>query len=122
MVGMIMAYTAISVVNTLVMATARRRREFGLQRLTGSTRGQVLRMMSVEAVLVAAIGIVLGTLVSTTTLVPFSLVVSGTPMPHGPLWIYLAVIGTAGLLTMIATMLPTWFSTRTRPAEAAVSA
>ncbi|HEV8560023.1 MAG TPA: FtsX-like permease family protein [Actinophytocola sp.] len=122
MVGMIMAYTAISVVNTLVMATARRRREFGLQRLTGSTRGQVLRMMSVEAVLVAAIGIVLGTLVSTTTLVPFSLVVSGTPVPHGPLWIYLAVVGTAGLLTMVATVLPTWFTTRTRPAEAAVSA
>jgi putative ABC transport system permease protein len=119
LVGMIMAYTAISVVNTLVMATARRRREFGLQRLTGSTRGQVLRMMSVEAVLVTAIGVVLGTMVSAGTLVPFSLVVNGTPMPTGPLWIYLGVIGAAGLMTMIATVLPTWFATRSRPVDAA---
>src|SRR4030095_5751619 len=45
LVGMIVAYTAIAVVNTLVLATARRRREFALLQLTGSTRGQVLRMM-----------------------------------------------------------------------------
>ena len=119
LVGMIMAYTAISVVNTLVMATARRRREFGLQRLTGSTRGQVLRMMGVEAILVTAIGVVLGTIVSAGTLVPFSLVVNGTPVPSGPLWIYLAIIGAAGLMTTLATILPTWFATRPRPAEAA---
>jgi putative ABC transport system permease protein len=118
MVGMIMAYTAISVVNTLVMATARRRQEFGLQRLTGSTRGQVLRMMSVEALLVTAIGVVLGTIVSAGTLVPFSLVVSGTPLPSGPPWIYLGIIAAAGLMTALATILPTWFATRPRPAEA----
>jgi putative ABC transport system permease protein len=121
LVGMIMLYTAISVVNTLVMATAQRRREFGLQRLTGSTRGQVVRMMSVEAILVAGIGIVLGTIVSATTLVPFSLAVSDSPMPSGPLWIYLGVIGVAALMTMVATVLPTWFATRARPAEAAVT-
>lgn len=119
LVGMIMLYTAISVVNTLVMATAQRRREFGLQRLTGSTRGQVVRMMSVEAILVAGIGIVLGTIVSTTTLIPFSLVVSDSPWPSGPLWIYLGIVGAAGLMTMLATVLPTWFATRARPAEAA---
>jgi putative ABC transport system permease protein len=61
LVGMIVAFTAISVVNTLAMATASRRREFGLQRLTGATREQVLRMMAVEGALVAAIGILLGT-------------------------------------------------------------
>lgn len=119
MVGMIMAYTAISVVNTLVMATAQRRREFGLQRLTGSTRGQVLRMMGVEAVLITAIGVVLGTIVSAGTLVPFSLVVNNTVWPSGPLWIYLGVIGAAGVMTMLATVLPTWFATRSRPAAAA---
>jgi putative ABC transport system permease protein len=72
LVAMIVAYTAISVVNTLVLATARRRREFALLRLTGSTPGQVLRMMTMEGVLIAVIGIVLGTAASTTTLLPFS--------------------------------------------------
>src|SRR5690606_2444345 len=39
----IVTYTAISVINALASSTITRRREFGLQRLTGSTRGQVLR-------------------------------------------------------------------------------
>jgi putative ABC transport system permease protein len=121
LVGMIMAYTAISVVNTLVMATARRRREFGLQRLTGSTRGQVIRMMSVEALLVTGIAVILGTVLSATTLVPFSLVVADTVWPSGPIWIYLGVVGAAGLMAMAATVLPTWFATRARPAEAAIT-
>jgi putative ABC transport system permease protein len=55
-VGMIIAYTAVSVINTLAAATARRRREFGLQRLTGATPAQVLRMMVGEGVLVALAG------------------------------------------------------------------
>jgi putative ABC transport system permease protein len=119
LVGVIVAYTAISVVNTLVLATARRRREFALLRLTGSTRGQVLRMMSMEGVLIAVIGIVLGTAVSTTALVPFSVAASDSPTPSGPPWIYLAVISTAATLALTATLLPTWQALRSPPAEAA---
>jgi putative ABC transport system permease protein len=121
MAGMIVAYTAISVVNSQVMATSARRREFGLQRLTGSTRGQVLRMMLVEAGMVSLIGIVLGTIVSATSLVPFTLVTDGSLTPQGPLWIYLAVIGTATALTLLSTALTTWVTLRPRPAEAAVA-
>jgi putative ABC transport system permease protein len=121
MVGMIIAYTAISVVNSQVMATSARRREFGLQRLTGSTRGQVLRMMIVEAGMVSLVGVVLGTIVSTTTLVPFTLVTDGSLLPRGPIWIYLGVIGTATLLTLLSTVLTTWVTLRPRPAEATVA-
>jgi putative ABC transport system permease protein len=120
LVGMIVAYTAISVVNTLVLATTRRRREFALLRLTGSTCGQVLRMMGMEGVLVAVIGIVLGTAVSTTTLVPFSVAASDSVLPSGPPWIYLAVIGTAAVLALTATLLPTWQALRSHPAAAAL--
>jgi putative ABC transport system permease protein len=122
LVGMIVAYTAISVVNTLVLATARRRREFALLRLTGATRGQVLQMMSMEGVLIAAIGIVLGTAVSTTALVPFSVAASDSLMPSGPRWIYPAVIGAAAVLTLSATLLPTWQALRSPPADAAAPA
>jgi putative ABC transport system permease protein len=121
MVGMIIAYTAISVVNSQVMATSARRREFGLQRLTGSTRGQVLRMMLVEAGMVSLIGIVLGTIVAATTLVPFTLVTDGSLTPHGPIWIYLGVAGTATLLATVSTMVTTWVTLRPRPAEATVA-
>jgi putative ABC transport system permease protein len=120
MTGMITAYTAISVANTLVMATARRRREFGLQRLTGSTRAQIMRMMGIEGFLVALIGIVLGTIVAALAIMPFTLVASDSILPSGPIWIYLAIVGVAGLLAMTATLLPAWAATRAKPVEAAL--
>lgn len=115
---MLIAYTAVSVINTLVSATVRRRREFGLQRLTGSTRGQVLRMLTTEAALVAAAGILLGTLVAAATLIPFSSAVSDSPIPTGPLWIYLLIIGAAALLTFASILTPATATLRSRPAEA----
>lgn len=121
MAGMIIAYTAISVVNSLVMSTTARRREFGLQRLTGATRGQVLRMMTVEAGMTTIIGVLLGTMVAATTLVPFTLVTDGSLLPKGPPEIYLAVTGAAAVLTFGATLVSTWVGLRTRPAEAAVA-
>lgn len=121
MAGMIIAYTAISVVNSLVMSTSARRREFGLQRLTGATRGQVLRMVTVEAGMTTAIGVLLGTVVAFTTLMPFTLVTDGSLLPTGPLAIYLGVTGAAAVLTFGATLLTTWVGLRTRPAEAAVA-
>ncbi|MDF5755645.1 ABC transporter permease [Spongiactinospora sp. TRM90649] len=122
MVGLIMIYTAIALVNTQVMVTAARRREFGLQRLTGSTRAQVLRMTGIEGLMVAVIGVVLGTVASVVTLVPFSITVAGSPLPSGPIVIYLGIVGVAVALTLAATWVPTWLVTRSRPAEAATAA
>jgi putative ABC transport system permease protein len=119
LVGMLIAYTAVSVVNTMVSATVRRRREFGLQRLTGSTRGQVLRMLTTEGVLVAFAGITLGTLVALASLLPFASAVSSSAIPSGPIWIYLLIIGAAFFLTLFSTLIPATTTLRTRPAEAA---
>ncbi|MFI5712223.1 ABC transporter permease [Kribbella sp. NPDC051620] len=119
---MLIAYTAVSVVNTLASATVRRRREFGLQRLTGSTRGQVLRMLTTEGILVALSGIVLGTLVALATLLPYASAVSTSATPSGPIWIYLAIIAIAFTLTMLSTLIPATKSLSTRPAEAAARA
>ncbi|MBP2325600.1 putative ABC transport system permease protein [Kibdelosporangium banguiense] len=115
--GMIILYTAISVINTLVVETADRRREFGLLRLSGARRGQVLRMAGVEGLAIAIAGIGLGTLISAGTLVPFSLAAMDSVLPYGPIWIYLAVAGAAGILTMAATLIPTWFALRPRPVD-----
>ncbi|GHF80921.1 ABC transporter permease [Kitasatospora xanthocidica] len=115
--GTIVGYAVISLVNTLIISASERRREFALQRLVGSTTAQILRMMAVEALLVAVSGAFLGTLVGVATLVPFSLALNGSPWPQGSLWIYLAVIGSVGVLTFAATLLPTRMTLRTRPAE-----
>lgn len=121
LVGMIIAYTVISVANTLVMATVRRRREFGLQRLTGSTRAQVLRMAGFEGGLVALIGIVLGTIVSAGAIVPFCLVATDSLLPMGSPLIYLSIIGIAAALALTATLLPAWAATRGPAVDAATS-
>ena len=118
---MIVAYAAISVINVLSASTGARRREFGLQRLTGATRTQVMRMVGAEGVLVAALGIGLGTLASVATLVPFSLARADSLTPSGSPLIYLGVVAAALTLTLGATLLPAWRALRQRAAEAATA-
>lgn len=118
LVAMVVGYAVIALVNTLVMATGERRREFTLQRLVGATRGQVMRMMTVEALLTALAGIVLGTVVAAATLVPLSKAVLDSSMPVGPPWIFVTVTISALALTLFATLFPARFALRTRPSAA----
>ncbi|RXZ81133.1 ABC transporter permease [Paenibacillaceae bacterium] len=118
-VAMIVAYTAISVINALASSTTARRREFALQRLTGFTRAQVLRMLAAEALLVATIGVLLGTLSAFVTTVTFSLGRANTAYPAGSPLVYVAVVTVAVLLTLLATLIPGVWGTRQRPIDAA---
>ncbi|QKV96591.1 ABC transporter permease [Streptomyces sp. NA02950] len=116
-VAMIVGYAAITVVNTLVAVTRKRRTEFGLARLTGATRAQVMGMLTVEGTLVAVIATVLGTLASATTIVPYSLVKNDSLLPSGSIGIYLGIVGGSLLLIFGATLYPTWRGMRTPPIE-----
>ncbi|TCO50643.1 FtsX-like permease family protein [Actinocrispum wychmicini] len=117
-VSMILGFAALTVVNTLVAATSRRRGEFGLLRLAGSTRSQVLRTLATEGVLVAVVGVALGGVASLATVLPFSLARVQSVVPAGSPWILVAVIGAAGAVTLGATLWSTWLATRTRPITA----
>ncbi|NED96046.1 ABC transporter permease [Phytoactinopolyspora alkaliphila] len=121
LVLMIVGYAAISVINTLVSSTMARRREFGLQRLAGSTRGQVMRMVGTEGTFVAVTGVALGTIASLAILVPVSLKRVDSVVPAGSPLIYAAIAGLAVLLTLGAMLLPAWRATRGRPAKSAVA-
>ena len=120
-VAMIVGYAAITVINTLIAVTRRRQGEFGLQRLTGATKAQVLGMLSVEGVLVAVVATVLGTIASAATIVPYSLVKAKSVLPEGSIGSYLAIIGGAFALILGATLLPSWWGMRTPPIETARS-
>lgn len=50
--GLIIAFTVIAVINTLIMATLHRSREFALLRMIGATRSQVRRMARWESLAV----------------------------------------------------------------------
>jgi putative ABC transport system permease protein len=62
--GIALLYTGISLANTMVMATSDRVRDLAALRLAGATHRQVLRLVGAEALTVAAVGGVLGLLVT----------------------------------------------------------
>ncbi|WP_030244613.1 FtsX-like permease family protein [Streptomyces sp. NRRL S-350] len=82
--GLLVCFAAVSTVNTLVALTADRRREFALLRLVGSTRRQLLRMLTVEAALTTVIGVLLGAAVAAAASGAFSRAVRGSVVPTVP--------------------------------------
>jgi putative ABC transport system permease protein len=121
LLGMLIAFTAIAVGNTLVMATLDRTGEFARLRLSGATHRQVTRMVRWEVLVVALIGTALGTAAALGTLVPFSNGVTGDSTPYiPPLW-YLTLLAGIVVLGLVATGLPARVALRPAPAEAAGS-
>ncbi|PPK68314.1 FtsX-like permease family protein [Actinokineospora auranticolor] len=116
--GVILGYIVISVANTLVMTTTQRAREFALLRLVGATRRQVRRMMLTEAVVSAGIAIVIGSLIPVIPLALLGIGVSGSPLPAGPVTVYLGIIGAAALLGLLSVVIPTRVALRPRPIDA----
>lgn len=115
LLGVVVGYATISLVNTQILATAERRREFALLRLVGATRRQVLRMTAAEALLVAGAGTVLGVLVAALTLVPVGLSVLDSLLPGGSPWTLVTVVAAASALTLASGLLATAAALRTRP-------
>ncbi|MFI9330499.1 ABC transporter permease [Kitasatospora sp. NPDC052868] len=104
--GLVLGFTAISVVNTLAMATADRRREFALLRLTGATRRQILGMLRLESVAVVATGVALGSAIAFAVLTAFSLGMTGSAEVAWGWTGYAGVLALAAALALAATALP----------------
>ncbi|MFF7448461.1 MULTISPECIES: FtsX-like permease family protein [unclassified Streptomyces] len=107
--GIALLYTAISLANTLLMATADREREFASLRLAGATTGQVLRLVAVEAAVVVAVGALLGLLVTTLDLAGMSsaLHLQSAPAALRLPWPELATVtGTCAVLAITSAVLP----------------
>ncbi|MFE4590985.1 ABC transporter permease [Streptomyces laurentii] len=113
-----LVYTGIALANTLVMATTDRVRDLAALRLTGATKAQILRLVTVESVLVVAAGAVLGGAVWALNLLgvwgALGLldVRSGIVVPWSAIG---TVTGAAALLAALAATLPAAFALRTRP-------
>lgn len=115
--GLIVAFTAIAVVNTLAMSTADRARELAVLRLSGATRRQIMRMLGGETLAVVLIAGVLGTAIALATLTAFGRGMTGGG-PSVPPLAHLGVIAWGGLLAAAATALPARLAMRARPADA----
>jgi putative ABC transport system permease protein len=120
-VGMITLFVAIMLVNTLIAATASRRREFAQQRLAGATRGQLTAMVALEAALVTVTGVIGGAVGSLFTVLPFASARAGSFVPDVTPAAFAIVVAIAVVLTAAAMLGTTRRSVR-GPATAAMRA
>lgn len=119
--GLILAFTAIAVVNTLAMSVSERIKEFAMLRLAGATRRQVLRMLRIEALSILLIAGVLGTGIALAVLTAFSIGMTGSAAPTVMPVVYATVVGAAALLVLVASALPGRVALKARPVEVAAS-
>jgi putative ABC transport system permease protein len=116
-----MAYAAIASVNTLAVAVLSRRREFAAQRLAGATRREVAAMLSVEAVVIGAAGLVLGTVIALCTVLPMAVAV-GAFIPSGPLWVFPATAAAILAIVYPVTRVTAGLAMRRRAIDAVTAA
>ncbi|TDC98138.1 ABC transporter permease [Actinomadura sp. 7K507] len=114
--GLIIAFTAIAVVNTLAMSTSGRASELALLRLVGTTRRQVMRMLGWETLAIVGVAAALGTAIALITLTAFSSGMTGGA-PHVPPLGHLGVLALGGVLAAVATALPARLAMAARPAD-----
>ncbi|MGW7067980.1 FtsX-like permease family protein [Streptomyces sp. NPDC054855] len=119
--GLILAFTAIAVVNTLAMSVSERIREFAMLRLVGASRRQVLRMLRTEALSVLLIGTALGSGIALAVLTAFSIGMTGSAAPSIAPLVYVSVVAVAALLALTATALPGRAALRPRPVTVATA-
>ncbi|MET8562145.1 FtsX-like permease family protein [Streptomyces flaveolus] len=119
--GLVLAFTAIAVVNTLAMSVAERGREFALLRLAGATRRQVLRMLRTEALSVLLLATSVGSGIALAVLTAFSVGMTGRTAPTVTPLLYVGVVAVAGLLALLASAVPGRVALRVRAVTVATA-
>lgn len=99
-VGIIVVFVCVMLVNSLYAATSYRSREFGQQRLAGATPGQVLGTVGVEGLILTVTGVVFGALAALAGIIPFTVVRSDEVLPGEVYGIGLAVVAVAAAVTL----------------------
>ncbi|MFI0815872.1 ABC transporter permease [Streptomyces sp. NPDC021098] len=107
--GIALLYTGISLANTMAMATSDRVRDLAALRLAGATPWQILRLVGAEALMVVAVGAILGALVAGGELAGMASALTLLSV-HAAIQIPWAAIGAAtgacALLAVVASVIP----------------
>ncbi|MFD6992572.1 ABC transporter permease [Streptomyces sp. NPDC059943] len=120
--GIALLYTGIALANTLVMATSDRVGDLAVLRLTGATGPQVLRLVAAEALVVVAVGTLLGAVVAGLNLLgvrgALALLSVRSPLvvPWGSVG---AMVAASAVLAVLAAVVPALAALRRRPVELA---
>ncbi|MFJ4620116.1 ABC transporter permease [Streptomyces sp. NPDC088812] len=116
----VVMFCFIAILNTLLMATADRRRDLVVLRLAGATPGQVMRFFIAESLLVAAIGVALAliaTALNLTGLWGALHQLFGTAPLTVPYAAITAVTARSTLLAVAGTVLPVSAASRARTVQ-----
>src|SRR4051794_33590877 len=116
--GIIFVFTAVAIVNTLMMIALHRTRELALLRLVGGTRRQVLAMARWEGGLTVALGLGIGAAIALITLVPTSIILTGSKVPYAPAGLLALVLGSSAAIGLLATQVSTRIALRPRAVRA----
>ena len=101
-VGMIVVFAAVVVINTFAAVVAHRKAELHRLWLLGATPEQVEGSVLAEARIVAGVGVALGLLASLATIVPFGVARHEGLVPDGQLWLPAVVVAGVVVLTLLA--------------------
>lgn len=120
-VGIIVAFACIMLINTLYAATSYRSREFGQQRLAGATPAQVLGMVGWEGLVLTVTGVFFGTLAGLAGIVAFTIFRTDTVLPEQGLGSWLGIIAVAATATLLTSLGTAYRTLRTPAVTAAVA-
>jgi lipoprotein-releasing system permease protein len=133
---LVVAVAAFNIVSTLIMAVTDKRADIAIMRTLGASPSSIMQIFVVQGALIGIIGTVLGVLLGVTialnidVIVPFIEHVFGVQfldknvyqisvVPSQLLWSDVAFITiTAFLLSLLATLYPSWKASNINPAEA----
>ncbi|PVE10383.1 ABC transporter permease [Streptomyces scopuliridis] len=121
-VGIIVVFSCVTLINSLYAATSYRRREFGQQRLVGATPGQVLGMVGVEGLALTVTGVFFGTVAGLAGSLAFSLVRTDEVLPGQGPGIWLGVTAVAAAATLVTSVGTARRALRTPAVEAMATA
>ncbi len=100
--GVVLAVVVLGIASVLVVTVVQKRREIGILRAMGATRGQVLRLFLVQGAVVGAVGSVLGLLLAVALIWVFTRFVRGSD--GLPLFHITLPLATAVRVALLATV------------------
>jgi putative ABC transport system permease protein len=117
----LVGYVALAAVNTLIVHTLARRREFGVLRLGGATRRQLRGSLAIEHALLLGTAVVLGAGTAAAALLPSVHAVTGSVRPYLPTLAWVGVLAALALATASAVAIPARLAMRGRAIDAAAA-
>jgi putative ABC transport system permease protein len=118
LLGLILVFCGLAVVNAVTMSTAERAGEFALLRLVGADRRQVRTMIRAETMITLVFGLTIGTIIAIPGLAVLDHDLTGSFAPSGQLWLYAGLLVFFTLLGFAATVVPTRLALRLNPVKA----